>query len=287
MPMRVDCHAHCFVQGLALDGTRRYTPSYDAGIAAYLGMLDASGMTHGVLVQPSFLGTDNSYLVSVLQVAPERLRGIAMVDPAISVEEIAQLAGQGIVGIRLNLIGKDDPDFASALWTRHLDRIAAAGWQVEVQCEAARLPRVLPPLLAAGGNVVIDHFGRPNPLLGIHDPGFTTLLAAAITKQVWVKLSAGYRLGPDGDRLAQHAAVELVHAFGPSRLLWGSDWPHTQFEQVADTRTALAALTRWLPSAAMRSRVLGSTAAGLFGFGQAETARRQSGHADTSAVKAS
>jgi hypothetical protein len=37
-------------------------------------------MSHGVLVQPSFLGSDNSYLLQAIARAPQRLRGIAMID---------------------------------------------------------------------------------------------------------------------------------------------------------------------------------------------------------------
>jgi predicted TIM-barrel fold metal-dependent hydrolase len=44
-------------------------------------MLDRYGMSHGVLIQPSFLGTDNAYMVQGLRTAPERLRGIAVVSP--------------------------------------------------------------------------------------------------------------------------------------------------------------------------------------------------------------
>ena len=68
----VDTHAHVFRQGLALAGTRRHTPDYDATLADYLALLDTHGLSHGVLVQPSFLGTDNSHMVQALRAAPER-----------------------------------------------------------------------------------------------------------------------------------------------------------------------------------------------------------------------
>jgi hypothetical protein len=54
----VDCHAHVFRVGLPLADVRRYAPDYDATPADYVKMLDANGMSHGVLIQPSFLGTD-------------------------------------------------------------------------------------------------------------------------------------------------------------------------------------------------------------------------------------
>ncbi len=43
---------------------RRAPCGYDATPEDYLGMLDANHIAHGVLIQPSFLGADNSYLVA-------------------------------------------------------------------------------------------------------------------------------------------------------------------------------------------------------------------------------
>ena len=91
--LAVDSHAHVFLQGLALADTRRHTPDYDAPLTQYLGLLDAHGLSHGVLVQPSFLGTDNSHLVQALRAAPARLRGVAVVDPAID-DAALQVGGQ-------------------------------------------------------------------------------------------------------------------------------------------------------------------------------------------------
>lgn len=109
----VDTHAHVFHQGLALADTRRHTPDYDATLAQYLELLDGHGLSHGVLVQPSFLGTDNSHLLQALRAAPARLRGVAVVDPAIDDPGLQALAAAGVVGIRLNLIGLDLPDLAA------------------------------------------------------------------------------------------------------------------------------------------------------------------------------
>lgn len=231
-------------------------------------MLDRNGMSHGVLVQPSFLGTNNSYLLEALRQVPERLRGIAVVEPETDLEELEALNRAGVVGIRLNLIGRPDPTFDSAVWERHLARVAGLGWQVELQAEARRLPTLIPPLLRAGVPVVVDHFGRPDPRLGVDDPGFRYLLDAGATSRVWVKLSGAYRNGTDsvGERTATAAADLLGAAFGPERLLWGSDWPHTQFETVASPALARQALDTWLPDEAARRIVLTHTPARLFRF---------------------
>lgn len=264
----VDTHAHVFTRGLTLAGERRYAPDYDASIADYLAMLDRNGMTHGVLIQPSFLGTDNSYMVSALRQEPKRLRGIAVLAPEAEAGTMRDLAGAGVVGLRLNLIGKPDPDFSSAVWQSHLARVKDLGWQIEVQAEARRLVGLLPPLIEAGVPVVVDHFGRLDPALGIADPGFPQLLAFGPGGRVWVKLSGAYRNGSGeaARRTAQEAAARLRDAFGVKRLVWGSDWPHTQFETKASPAEARRDLDAWVPDAAERRIVLGDTPLQLFRF---------------------
>ena len=272
----VDTHAHVFTRGLALAAARRYAPEYDATVDDYLAMLDGNLMSHGVLVQPSFLGTDNAYLVEALRAAPGRLRGIAVVEPDARAGHLLALQSVGVVGIRLNLIGRLNPDFGDAELRRHLADVAALGWQVEVQAEARRLPAVLDGLLPFGMPVVVDHFGRPDPELGLSDPGFRHLRAMADTRRIWVKLSAAYRnfQGPDSERRAAEAAGLLRQAFGPHRLLWGSDWPHTQFETRADPQSASRALDTWLPDSNDRRIVLAESPARLFGFPSTQSAHQ-------------
>ncbi|HVW52855.1 MAG TPA: amidohydrolase family protein [Trinickia sp.] len=275
----IDTHAHVFSHDLPLAQRRRYAPAYDAPLSRYLAQLDAHDVSHGVLIQPSFLGTDNRYLTQSIAQAPQRLRGIAVIDPAAVAAEPGQLdalARAGIVGIRLNLFSLPDPDYTSAVWQATLEKIASLGWQIEVHCEAQRLPRVVGPLLDRHGepiDVVVDHFGRPQPALGVDDPGFRYLLTLGATRRVWVKVSGAYRnavakTGPDANGAATAlAAMPLLEdAFGFDRLVWGSDWPHTQFEHVESYDAVYALMLKLLPTERARRAVLVDTPANLFGF---------------------
>ncbi|OCS50013.1 amidohydrolase family protein [Ralstonia pickettii] len=265
----IDTHAHVFERGLQLADARRYAPTYDAPLPAYLAQLDAHGVSHGVLVQPSFLGVDNSYLLAALKQAPQRLRGVAVIDPAAPETLLTQMNAEGIVGIRLNLIGAADPQLKSPVWQAALARLHALGWHVELHVEARRLPALLQPLLEAQVSVVVDHFGRPDPALGVDDPGFAALLAAGRSRRVWVKISGAYRNGANGrgEAIALAAMPRLKDALGLDRLVWGSDWPHTQFESQIDYDKMWAFAGVLLPSAADRKQVLVDTPAQLFRFG--------------------
>ncbi|UEM09666.1 amidohydrolase family protein [Bradyrhizobium barranii subsp. barranii] len=226
----IDTHAHVFHRGLKLAPGRRYAPDYDAPLALYLEQLDRNGMSNGVLVQPSFLGTDNSYLVESLKTSGGRLRGIAVVDPSVTADELRALDRAGVVGIRLNLVGQSLPDLAAGEWKALLGNVKSMGWQVELQRNASDLALLAPQLLDHGVTVVLDHYALPDPKLGVADPGFQSVLKLGATRNVWVKISAPYRNGASGESFAKEAYPLLRKAYGLDRLLWGSDWPHTQFE---------------------------------------------------------
>jgi len=264
----VDCHAHVFRRDLPMPDRRRAPSGYDATVDDYVRMLDTHRISHGVLIQPSFLGTDNSYLVAALHAHPDRLRGVAVVEPGIGVGELQALAEVGVVGIRLNLIGLPTPDFASPTWAGLLRQLRQLHCQVEVHQVAAKLQPVIDPLLAVGLDVVIDHFGRPDDALGVDDPGFRYLLSTGRSRQVWVKLSGAYRNGGHGAGEATAlAAVPLLKAsHGLDRLVWGSDWPHTLFEQSANYTAERQLLDAWLPDSAERDIVLRRTPQALFRF---------------------
>ncbi len=263
--MRIDAHAHVFHRALKLAPGRRYAPDYDAPLALYLEQLDRNGMTNGVLVQPSFLGTDNSYLVECLKAAGGRLRGIAVVDPAICVDDLRALDRAGVVGIRLNLLDQALPDLSAAEWKTLLASIKMIGWQIEIQRTASDLAALVPQLLDQGVTVVLDHFALPDPKRGVADPGFRSVLKCGASRNVWIKVSAPYRNGAAGVSFAKEAYPLLRAAYGLDRLLWGSDWPHTQFETKESYANNRKFLDELISDSGERAQVLASPAP-LFRF---------------------
>jgi predicted TIM-barrel fold metal-dependent hydrolase len=261
----IDTHAHVFHRGLAFDAARRYTPNCDAPLEAYLRQLDENGIANAVLVQPSFLGTDNSYLLDSLKNAGGRLRGIAVVDPTKQAADLAHLQAAGIVGIRLNLVGWPAPDLAAPAWSRFFADVAARGWQIEVQSSARQLVTLAPLLLQTGAHVVLDHYALPDAVLGVGDPAFDAILRLGGSPRLWVKLSAPYRNGVAGERFARAAYPLLRQAIGLGQLLWGSDWPHTQFETTQDFRKNLTFLSTLVPDPDERAQI-GRNAKALFDF---------------------
>jgi predicted TIM-barrel fold metal-dependent hydrolase len=238
----VDSHFHVFEAGQSVPEAR-YSPDYAAEFSQWQIAAQQVGVTHGVLVQTSFKGTDNSYLVRHLQQNPDTLRGVAVVAPSAGFEQLVDLNTQGVRGIRLNLAGQSHDmskwQVAKPIW----DAVLRLGWHVELHTDVGALPAVLAavPLEVP---VVIDHFCRPEKA-SLHDETVrAVLLRAAASAPVYVKLSAAYRLqkGINPEALATLWLAEL----GANTLLWGSDWPCTNFETKADYAALHGALNDWL-----------------------------------------
>jgi predicted TIM-barrel fold metal-dependent hydrolase len=245
----VDTHFHVFEASHSLPGAR-YTPAYPAPLAAWQAQAACVAVTHGVLVQTSFMGTDNTLLLAQLAQHPQGLRGVAVVGPDATLALLAPLHAQGVRGIRLNLAGQpDEHDMsawaaATALW----DAVAHLGWHVELHTSTGALPGVLAALPQAMP-LVIDHFGKPAQAL-LHDATVTALRrrqrggASGAVAAIHIKLSAAYRLAP---QMSPATLTRLwLDELGPQALLWGSDWPCTNHELQADYPALHAALNDWL-----------------------------------------
>ena len=258
----IDGHAHVFSKALDLTSARRYSPDYDATLAMYQRNLHAHGLSHGVLVQPSFLGTDNRYLLDALQQAPDRLRGVVVVEPGIGRAELQRMNELGVVGVRLNLMGKDLPDFSAPPWRALLGHIAELDWHVELHRQVADIAQLVRGLMPFGVKIVIDHLGRPDARLGVDQPGFQEMLELGRSGQLWMKVSGLYRLeGSDPQNLAfaREALPLLLQRLGAHRLVWGSDWPHTQHEDRVTYLTVIEQLQALeCPEAVVRALLVDS-----------------------------
>ncbi len=258
----IDTHVHVFRRGLPVVPDARYVPDYDATIESLFALQEANAIDRAVLVQPSFLGTDNTFLLETLAAHPARLRGVVVVNPDVPRTTMNRWDAAGVRGVRFNLVGLAVPDFAK--WQRLLAAIADCGWHVEVHATAGQLGAVLDALRDCPAALVFDHFARPDPNQGMDSPAIRKLFHLAERKPVYVKLSGGYRL--EGADAVQYSRV-LIARLGARRLLWGSDWPWTNHEAATTTyERCVNDFSHWVPGAEDRRRILWDTAASLFRF---------------------
>lgn len=270
-PRACDVHAH--VCGPAdrypYIAERLYTPP-DASVAEFRHMLDALGVTRGVLVQPSIYGTDNRALLDALATDRQRLRGVAVVPFDIPVAEIERLHAAGVRGARCNIVdlkagkGQLPLDGLRAL----ANKIKPFGWHIEFLMhvdEFADLDRLLGDFPVAA---VFGHLGYVPTRNRPDTAGFKALLRLMRDGKAWVKLTAPYRLTlsalPYADVDAFAAA--LVQA-APERLLWGSDWPHVYIRSAMPNDGALFdGFAQWVPDAGQRKRILVDNPAQVYDF---------------------
>lgn len=262
-PSGIDCHVHVFsVSGRAAVDAR-YRPAYTATLAALRTLWAANAITHGVIVQPSFFGTDNSEMLAAVALDREHLRGVAMLDPTARDEDIARLDAAGVVALRLNLKGRGDyAAYATEEWKALYRRAHTRGWHLEIFTDAGRVPELMPALLASDAGVVFDHFGNPGMEEARAEATFAAIATLAASRPIHTKLSAPYRLGGVDRRTLADRWIEIV---GSAGLVWGSDWPWTLFEERNDYRQLRQDLDRWVGAAVARM-ALWDNAARLYRF---------------------
>ena len=260
-----DAHIHALgaPDRFPLAADRSYTPA-QVPIEAYVSLMDRLGVTRAVLVQPSIYGIDNAAMVHALTRFPQRFRGVAVVGRGVDDATLDALHRAGVRGVRANLLNRGgiSLDDAAAL----APRLAQRGWHLQLQIDVstfdafdalARLP--LP--------VVIDHFGYMPAHKGPDEPGFRRLLGHVESGRCYVKLSAPYRLTPwraEGFGAVSALARALVAA-NPHRLLWGSDWPHTDVvRDMPNDGDLLDLVAEWLADASLRQAVLVDNPASLY-----------------------
>ncbi|GAA1208039.1 amidohydrolase family protein [Pseudonocardia alaniniphila] len=252
-PGAFDCHTHVFgpFDRFPLAADRAYTPG-PAGVAQLRTHLDALGIEHVVLVQPSPYGSDNSCLADALARLGPRARGVAVIDLGATDAELGDLHRAGVRGIRVNLHSRGNDRPISDLLPAAGERVAPLGWHVQVFADAETLLDAATTIAGMPVPVVIDHLGLlPGP--GRALDGMCELLAE---QHVWIKLSAPERAtgSPDGPDAA--AVARALLAAAPDRTVWASDWPHTDGRdrrdplavepfRAVDDRAALDRLWRW------------------------------------------
>jgi predicted TIM-barrel fold metal-dependent hydrolase len=260
----VDTHVHVFTRDMPLMAKPRHAPDYDFTHAELIATLDAHGVALAVIAAASPWGDYNDCILAALRAHPKRLRGTAILSPTVGRYELEGMAGDGFLGVRLPFMGLAElPDITSFDYRRFLRRLADLDWHVHLHVEGARIPALLPVIEDSGVKLVIDHMGRPEAETGIRGPGFKAMLAAVERGRTWVKVSAGYRQGPQADDYAR----ELVRSCPLDRLMWASDCPFVGCERDVTYQQTVDWLVRCVPDQQARRKILGETALGFY-FGE-------------------
>lgn len=262
-----DTHAHVFGSPAAFPQRpdRRYIAPLQP-VELYLAVLDAVGISYGVLVQASVYAQDNSCLLAALDAAPGRLIGVVDVDvTAAAGADLSDMARRGVRGLRLTWT----PAHPDGLLREQCARLRDLGWHLNVRVEDVEhmtaLSRILPDLAVP---VMIEAMGSPRAGSGLDSPGFAALLAVLEAPDVYVKLSHPHQIDPGGPPYdGTLAFARAIISRAPSRAVWGSDWPHPMpaGEIMPDDAALIDLLVRWTGDADLAAQVLRDNASRFYG----------------------
>lgn len=248
---------------------RRSTPPA-APIEHYLAMADVLGMERGVLVQPNVHGRETQVVLDAIVKAPERLRGVINANPDLSAADIGALHAGGVRGIRLNITHAHGKAFGADAFAAEIAEIAHLPWSVDLHCDLDSVVRHAEVLDRAALPVVIDHFARCDGSKGTDDPDFRTLLDLAAGGNVWVKIGGADRLMSRGTKYPDIVAMaRALIDRAPERVIWGTDWPHSEVWEpgrMPNDGDLLDMMLDYAPDEEARRKVLADNPARLYGF---------------------
>jgi len=280
----IDAHAHVV-------GPSRLSDVGHAGPLGSLGgsfdardlrpVLEDDGFSGALLVQLAPTMDETRELLAIAAEASFVLGVVGWVDltaPAVdaAIEALrAEPGGDHLVGVRHRVHAEPDPDWLGRLDVRRgLRAVANAGLVFDLLVRtrelsvAAKVARAFPEM-----RFVLDHLGRPPIASGDLTEWGRALLALAEQPNVHATISglvsqAAWHTWSIDD--LRHPVELAVDAFGPQRLMIGSDWPlclmaGTYSDAIDTVRFLLAEL-----STLDQADILGGTAMRVYGLDRPE-----------------
>lgn len=257
-----DCHVHVIgpQSQYPMVSDRVYTPP-ECGVDQLKIYLQQLKLARVVLIQPSFYGSDNTYQLLATQEIGGTARAIIVIDDKTSDRELAQMVSMGAQGVRMNLStsGVLDPEIARRQLIQLAERIQDFGLHIQIYSSPQIFAGIAKTIYTLPVPVVFDHFAS------IQAAGFQAsrelpvIMDLLKSGQIYIKLSGVYRISSASPDYAE--VKDLAQRYvetNPDRILWASDWPHTNTlpgipasqitpYRTVDDKKVLQLLPQWIP----------------------------------------
>ena len=255
----IDAHCHVFgpMAQFPFSAKAKYLPQ-DAGPEKLFALRDHLGFSRNVIVQASCHGTDNAATLHAIEASQGKARGVAVVDPSISEEELAALHEGGMRGIRFNFLKRLVDDAPKDKFLEVAGRLPE-GWHVVIYFEADILEELRPFIDAIPVPIVVDHMGRPDVSQGPDGADMKAFRGLLESRpDIWFKPTCPDRLdsaGPPWDDFVRSVAP-LVADYS-DRVIWGTDWPHPNMQDaIPDDGLLVDVIPRIAPTDELQRKLL-------------------------------
>jgi predicted TIM-barrel fold metal-dependent hydrolase len=276
-PKACDTHFHVFgpPEQFPFISTHEYTPPA-APLEHYTKMIRVIGIERAVVVQPSVHGLDNSATLDAIKHSRGKFRGVGRIDDKTPKSELKRLHEGGIRGVRFNLLDRPRGNVKLDVLDRCVENIVDLGWSVDLHIDMKNLLDQQDRIRNMPVPVVIDHIARFKPAAGMGQPGFQLLLDLLKLRHVWVKVSGADKIcnttvhdyfGLPFVEVIPYA--QAVIAAAPDRVIWGTDWPHSNNFAPGHTPNdgdLVDLLASFAPDEAIRKKILVDNPATLYRF---------------------
>lgn len=265
-----DTHFHVWAPHLfPFAEKRRYTPPA-APIEHYLKVAKAIGLERGVIVQPSVHANKTDVVVDAIAKSNGRLLGMIIAKPTLSFEEAKTLHAAGVRGVRFNARSGHGNRFDRSLFDHVLGVVRPLGWILDLQIDDGAIVELADMVRGSPLPVIIDTFGHIDARKGREQPALLTLLNLIGATDTYVKIHGANRFLAWG--VPYDLIVGLARAFiarAPHRVLWGTDWPHSEVlepNQMPNDGDLIDMLLDYAPDEGVRKKILVDNPKRLFEF---------------------
>jgi 2-pyrone-4,6-dicarboxylate lactonase len=268
-PLACDSHFHVFGphEKFPYAPGRPFTP-VDAPKEDLFRLHEFLGFQRGVFVHSTCHGSDHAVLIDMLAAGGGRYRGVALLKPDTSAEEIDRLDQAGVRGIRLHFhfahlgapMPRDDME-------KIITAVSEHGWHIGMHLGGQGVIEHYDFITSIEAPVVIDHIGRIDVAEGLDGGAFSALRRLLDRGNVWVKLSGTDRITKQKYPYADAVPfARALAAHAPERVVWGTDWPHPNHNAVPNDGELVDLIPEIAPDARTRQLMLVDNPAKLFGF---------------------